>query len=264
MEVRKINCRRILSKSGIYGVDYTINPYVGCEHACIYCYARGFVKEFINPGLKWGEEVIVKENAPAVLARELPHAKRGRVLLSSITDPYQPVEEKFKLSREILRRLLEFQFPVSILTKSPLVKRDLDLISKFKEIEVGFTIITLSEEFRELIEPNAPSIQARLETLRFFKERGIKTYMFVGPILPIVTELYLNELIKEAKEVTDEIIFDKFNFRYNSYLNLKEALNKSDLWWRMEDRFSSTFYRKTKEEVKRICSNYGVKFSFCY
>jgi len=230
----------------------------------VYCYARGFVKDFINPRLKWGEEIIVKENALAALARELPHARRGTILLSSITDPYQPVEEKFKLTRGILKRLLEFQFPVSILTKSPLVRRDFDLISKFKEVEVGFTIITLSEEFRKLIEPNAPSIQSRLEALKFFKENGVSTYMFVGPILPIITELYLDELIKEAKEAADQVIFDKFNFKYGSYSNLKKALRGSELWSKMESRFSNTFYQRTKEEVIKICSRYGVNFNFCY
>lgn len=267
MRIKEILCRRVLNRSGIYGVNYSINPYIGCEHNCAYCYARGFVKKFINQNLKWGEEVLVKINAPKILAKELPKARKGLVLLSSITDPYQPIESSYQLTRKILQRLLSFQYPISILTKSKLVKRDLDIISRFKEAEVGFTIVTLNEEYRKILEPKASKIAERLETLRIFKERGIHTYMFIGPILPVITEKDLEELVREAKEVAKEIIFDKFNFKYESLDTLGRMLKEKapDLWREMLTEFKDrNFPEKMKIRAKELCSKFSVPCSFCY
>ncbi len=267
MRIKEILCKRVLNRSGIYGVNYSINPYIGCEHNCAYCYARGFVKEFINQNLKWGEEVLVKINAPKILARELPKARKGLVLLSSITDPYQPIESRYQLTRRILQRLLSFQYPISILTKSKLVKRDLDIISRFKEAEVGFTIVTLNEEYRRILEPKASKIAERLETLRIFKEEGIHTYMFVGPILPVITERDLEELVREAKEVAKEIIFDKFNFKYKSLDTLGRMLKEKapDLWREMLMEFKDrSFPKKMKIRAKELCLKFSVPCSFCY
>ena len=267
MRIKEIFCKRVLNRSGIYGVNYSINPYIGCEHNCAYCYARGFVKEFINQDLKWGEEVLVKINAPKILAKELPKARKGLVLLSSITDPYQPIESRYQLTRRILQRLLSFQYPISILTKSKLVERDLDIISRFKEAEVGFTIVTLNEEYRRILEPKASKIAERLETLRIFKKEGIHTYMFVGPILPVITEKDLKELVREAKEVAREIIFDKFNFKYKSLDTLGRMLKEKapGLWREMLMEFKDrNFPEKMKIRARELCSKFSVPCSFCY
>jgi len=267
MRIKEILCKRVLNRSGIYGVNYSINPYIGCEHNCAYCYARGFVKEFINQDLKWGEEVLVKINAPKILAKELPKARKGLVLLSSITDPYQPIESRYQLTRRILQRLLSFQYPISILTKSKLVERDLDIISRFKEAEVGFTIVTLNEEYRRILEPKASKIAERLETLRIFKKEGIHTYMFVGPILPVITEKDLKELVREAKEVAREIIFDKFNFKYKSLDTLGRMLKEKapGLWREMLMEFKDrNFPEKMKIRARELCSKFSVPCSFCY
>ena len=267
MRIKEILCKRVLNRSGIYGVNYSINPYIGCEHNCAYCYARGFVKEFINQNLKWGEEVLVKINAPKILARELPKARKGLVLLSSITDPYQPIESRYQLTRRILQRLLSFQYPISILTKSKLVKRDLDIISRFKEAEVGFTIVTLNEEYKKILEPKASKIRERLETLKIFKKEGVHTYMFVGPILPVITEKDLEELVKVAKDVADEIIFDKFNLKYRSFENLSKVLGRKtpELWKEMLQKFmDKNFPTKIKARAKELCSKFSLSCSFCY
>ena len=110
----------------------------------------------------WGSFVDVKINAPAILQREMKKAPRGNIMISSVTDPYQPVEDQYKLIRQCLEVLLAYQFPVSILTKSSLVLRDLDLIKRFKEMEVGITITTDDDKIREIFEPNAPSIETRI------------------------------------------------------------------------------------------------------
>jgi DNA repair photolyase len=193
MLVKGKKARSILSKSGISGIDYCINPYVGCAHGCRYCYAT-FMKRFTGHGEPWGSFVDAKINAPEILQRQMKGAARGNVMISSVTDPYQPVENKYELTRRCLEVLLPYQFPLSILTKSSLVLRDLDLIEQFKEIEVGMTITTDSDKIREFFEPNAPSIETRIHALRELSKKGIKTYAFVGPLLPLHPETFAEKI----------------------------------------------------------------------
>ena len=119
-------CKGILSKSGIAGIDYAVNPYLGCSHACVYCYAR-FMTRFNHAGEEWGTFVDAKVNCVEVLRAEAIKKTRGKVLLSSVTDPYQPLEARYKLSRGAIEELLKHQYPLSVLTKSNLVLRDIDL-----------------------------------------------------------------------------------------------------------------------------------------
>jgi len=125
--IREIKVKSILTRSGIPGYYYCINPYVGCAHGCKYCYAT-FMKRYTGHTETWGNFVDVKTNAPEVLQRQLKRAIRGKVIISSVTDAYQPIEAKYKLTRQCLEVLLQHQFPTDILTKSPLVLRDMDLI----------------------------------------------------------------------------------------------------------------------------------------
>src|SRR3989304_2124443 len=139
--IREIQAKSILTKSGIPGVDYCINPYVGCSHGCRYCYAT-FMKRYTGHTEPWGGFVDVKITAPEILQRQLKRARNGRGMISSVTDAYQHIESKYKPTRQCLEILLQNQSPVDILTKSPLVLRDMDIIKKFKDIEVGITITT--------------------------------------------------------------------------------------------------------------------------
>jgi DNA repair photolyase len=205
--VREIQAKSILSKSGIPGADYCINAYVGCSHACVYCYAT-FMKKYTGHTEPWGTFVDVKVNAAELLRKQLPKAKRGHVMVSSVTDAYQPIEVKYRLTRQCLEILLEHKFPVGILTKSPLVLRDLDIIKKFDEIEVGITITTDDEKMRKIFEPGAPPIEARINTLRRLKEQGVKTYVFVGPLLPMDPEVLSEKIGKYA----DSILLSRMNY----------------------------------------------------
>lgn len=186
--MRRISAKTILTKSGIPGADYCVNPYVGCAHGCKYCYAS-FMKRFTGHSEEWGAFVDAKVNAPDVLRKEVAKAGKGSVILSSVTDPYQPVEARYELTRKCLEVLLGSDCSVSILTKSPLVLRDLSLIRKFRDIEVGITITTDDENMRRAFEPNAPPVMARIQTLRRLCEMGIRTYAFVGPLLPMTPEI---------------------------------------------------------------------------
>ncbi len=209
MHIRAVNVKTVLNKTGIPGYAYCLNPYVGCQHACKYCYATFITERFRPHAEKWGEFVDVKINAPDVLMKELPKARKGIVYLSSVTDPYQPVERKYGLTRKCLELLWSHQFPVSIQTKSPLVLRDLDLIRKFEDIQVGMTVTTDDEHIRKLFEPGAPPILVRISTLQKLRAEGIRTYAFIAPILPLNPKK-LMDLLKE--EVVDCILVDKMNY----------------------------------------------------
>jgi DNA repair photolyase len=185
--VREIECKSILTKSGIEGVDYALNPYVGCAHSCVYCYAS-FMKRFTGHKEEWGAFVDVKVNAAEVLARQMRRVKRGNVVSGTVTDPYQPLEERYGITRACLEVLTDYDFPISILTKSDLVLRDLDLFRRLKDVEVGFTIAALDDEVRRIFEPRSSPVPARLATLAELAEAGIKTWAFCGPLLPFLSD----------------------------------------------------------------------------
>ena len=205
--IREKEVKSILSKSGIPGVDYCLNPYVGCAHGCKYCYAT-FMKRFTGHTEPWGTFVDIKVNAPEVLQRQLKRAARGYVMISSVTDPYQPLEEEYGLTRRCLEILLKHQFPVGILTKSPLVLRDLDLIRQFDDIEVGITITTDDEVIKKIFEPGTPPIAARIQALKELHDRGISTYVFIGPLLPQNPE----SLAEKIGPHVDSVLIDRMNY----------------------------------------------------
>jgi len=166
--------------------------------------------------------VDVKINAPEILQRQLKRARNGRVMISSVTDAYQHIESKYKLTRQCLEILLQNQSPVDILTKSPLVLRDMDIIKKFKDIEVGITITTNDEEIRKVFEPNAPSIIARMRALKTLHDNRIKTYAFIGPALPMNPET----LSEKINTHVDSIIIDRMNYTSKT-LKIYERMNLS-------------------------------------
>ena len=187
MILQEVTCRSILSRSKIPDVEYAVNPYVGCEHGCVYCYAV-FMKRLRHREEAWGHFVDVKVNGPQHLRRELRRAKPGQILLSSVTDPYQPAERTYGITRACLEVLRRVRLPVSILTKSTLVLRDLDLLKEMKEVEVGFTITTLDEDVRILFEPRSSPVEDRFNAIRSLSCEGIPTWIFFGPVLPYFSD----------------------------------------------------------------------------
>jgi len=204
--IKEIKAKSILNKSKIF--DYCLNPYTGCEHNCAYCYARLFMRRYSGHSEPWGEFVDVKVNAPEILRRQLERAKKGTVWISSVCDPYQPLEAKYRLTRRCLEELLKKQFPINIQTKSALVLRDLDLILQFKEREVGFTIATDNDRVAKLFEPRASSVKERLGALDKIHSNGIQTFAFIGPLLPGNPE----KLVEHIKGKTDKVYIDRMNY----------------------------------------------------
>jgi DNA repair photolyase len=207
MKIKEVFAKTILTKTAIPGFDYCINPYVGCWHGCRYCYAS-FMKRFTGHKEPWGEFVDVKVNASGILRRQLQHARPGVAAVGTVTDPYQPPERRYCVTRSILEVLLEKQFPVNVLTRSPLCLRDIDLFKKFRDIRVGISITTHDEKMRKIFEPRAPSIESRVKALTALRCEGIRTYVFIGPMLPLDPE----EMAKRLAGRVDEALIDQLNY----------------------------------------------------
>ena len=239
--VKETQAKSILNKSQIF--DYCVNPYTGCQVNCRYCYGRLFMRRYSGHKEPWGEFVDVKINAPDVLRKQLKRAKRGRVWISSVCDPYQPLESKYQLTRGCLRELLQNQFPVNIQTKSTLVLRDLDLLKVFKDIDVGFTITTNEEKTARFFEPGAAPIAERLNALEKLHSSGIRTFAFIGPLLPGDPE----KLVAELDGLVDRVFIDRMN-----YLNqIKAFYRQLKLEWATQDDFFQEYKGRLISELKK-------------
>jgi len=221
MNITEIKCKTALSESRLPGLDYSLNPYRGCQHSCSYCYVPNILRIKRD---EWGNFVNVKTNIPVILSKELKKKKPGVIALSTVTDPYQPIEKKYKITRYCLEQIIKSDFPVHVQTKSDLVKRDIDLISKLKNCEIMFSIATLNDSERKILEPNASSIQDRLNAMKLFSENNIKTTVFLGPIYPNILKKDIPEFVHTLVEFgAKEIMVDKFNLKPGIFQNLKKT-----------------------------------------
>jgi DNA repair photolyase len=260
MRIREITCKTALSPSALPGLDYSLNPYRGCQHSCAYCYVPNVLKIKRE---NWGNFVDIKINIPVVLSKELKKRKPGVVGISTVTDPYQPTEKKYELTKFCLEQLLRYDFPICIQTKSSLVVRDIDIISKFSNAEVMMSIATLHEHEKQLLEPYSSSIKKRLDTLREYSNIGIKTSVFFGPVYPTT---HLEDIPKIIDAFIDygatEIMIDTFNFKPGIWENMELRLSSNN---KLKDVFkrnlieNDSYNQKLFDTVKHICKKKKVK-----
>jgi DNA repair photolyase len=241
MIVKEIQSKTILSVSKVY--PYVINPYTGCQHNCSYCYAH-FMKRFTGHHEPWGQFVDVKVNAPDLLRLEITRKKRGRVWVSGVCDPYQPLERKYKLTRQCLEILAEHAWPVTVQTRSPLVLRDMDILQKGKDFEVGLSITTADDEIRKLFEPNAPPINERVRALDELHQAGIRTFVMIAPILP-GAECLPGILAGKI----DHILTDRMNYHYADWVYRKYGL---------EDKMTDEYYYGMEQVLSAAFSKLGI------
>jgi len=270
LKVGEIYCRSVLSRSSLYDIDYSINPYVGCEHACVYCYSPFYVGRKFS-GLNWGDYVYVKINAPRILLRELKSNPLGSVLISSITDPYQPLEGKFMVTRRLLELLVKSNLEIYILTKSPLVVRDLDVISMFKNVHVGFSFTNLDESLRVKFEPKAPSVTDRLRALKNICNSGVKSYAFIAPFMPINRDLAYSLMDELSSIGVDYVVVDKFNIHGDphDFINRLTPLFSGELIKQFEEillhRYSYyRYYKSLKDDLIRYAKKINLNLYFSY
>ncbi|MEO5357559.1 MAG: radical SAM protein [Nitrospirae bacterium YQR-1] len=218
-KIEKISAKSALKRSQLKGVDYFLNPYSACANGCRYCdtSSSGY-------GDTWGQGVnIIKVNCAEVLRRELPNAERGLVRISANADPYQPVEGRYKITRSCMEALLPYQFPVELFTKSPLILRDVDVLSRLESLEVGITITTDSDIVRRAFEPKASPIAVRINILKTLHEAGINTCVKIDPMLPMNPE----KLAEKVRPYTNKVIINHSNSVSHKNLSLYKELGYS-------------------------------------
>lgn len=188
------------------GMEFSMNPYQGCEHGCIYCFARN-THEFwgYSAGLDFERKILVKKNAPQLLEEKIKSKnwKAVTIVMSGNTDCYQPCEKQFEITRSCLEIFLKYKHPVSIITKNALVTRDLDILKQLaidNLISVSVSITSLSEKTRQLLEPRTATIKKRLETVKILSENGIPLNVMLAPIIPGINS---HEILPLAKAVAD-------------------------------------------------------------
>lgn len=235
MIIREIQAKSILNKSKIF--EYCLNPYTGCQTSCQYCYARLFMPRYSGHKEPWGEFVDVKVNAVDLLRKQLERAKNGTVWISSVCDPYQSLEAKYRLTRGCLEELLKKQFPVNIQTKSKLALRDLDLFRQFETIDVGFTIATDDDKVAKLFEPQASPVKERIKALETIHDAGIRTFAFIGPLLPGNPEKLVDNLA------------GKVDYVYIDRMNYTNAIRKFYRYHGLEEALKDTFFREYRDRL---------------
>lgn len=204
--IKQINTKSVITKTDIPVCDFAVNPYVGCTHACKYCYAD-FMKRFTGHNEEWGSFLDIKiwseiEKTEKYAGKEL--------FFGTVTDPYNPQEEIYGRTRALLTQLIDSGAKISIQTKSDLVLRDIDLIKRFPDARVGFSINTLDESFREDMD-KAVSIERRLSAMKKLHDEGIRTTCFISPIFPAITDV--KAIIERVKDQCNLIWLENLNLR---------------------------------------------------
>jgi len=188
------------------GLEFSLNPYQGCEHGCVYCYARNSHEYWgFGAGLDFEQKILVKRNAPQLLEAKLRSKswKAAPIVLSGNTDCYQPVERKLEITRQLLQIFLKYRHPVGIITKNSLVQRDLDILQELAKdnlVRVNLSITSLEEKTRQLLEPRTASIKKRLQTLELLSNKGVPVNVMMAPIIPSINSHEILPLVKEISE----------------------------------------------------------------
>lgn len=250
IEVKAIPCKSALSRSTLPGLTYTFNPYVGCQHGCLYCYVPDMLRGRVSSS-EWGREVLVKEGVLDHLRADLKRLRPGVVGVSTVTDPYQPIERSLGITRKALSILRDAGFPVSVQTKSSLVLRDLDIMEG-GNFEVGMTITSMDNAFRRRFEPGAPPPEERAHTLEEASSKGIRTWIFYGPIIPGFNDSpeEIESIAGLAQRTRSRILYDRLNIKPMMLARIGRVLSGDDIASIRHGTLKVTF-RKVEEACKR-------------
>jgi DNA repair photolyase len=221
--VKKASKGKIVSDSGFQGYDVCLNPYIGCQFGCSYCYVRFFVKD---PVESWGNFVRTRDHLPKRLLKETSAVAGKRVVLGTMTDPYQPIERQKRLTRQALQWLIQSgASKVGIFTRSPIVLDDLDLIVQLPRARVHFTIPLVLRAAQILMEPIPVLARARWEVVKKLKASGIKVNVNIAPAIPILSDTLVEETVKMLSELNvDEFFVDSMQAYSESWAATKTAL----------------------------------------
>jgi len=254
---KEISVKDLVTKSNLPASDYVINPYVGCPHGCRYCYAC-FMKRFTNHSEEWGSFIDIKRCDRAISRKKL----QGKsVFLSSVTDCYNPYEEKYGSTRKILEQLVSIDCELNISTKSNLILRDIDLLKQCKNLKVSVSINTLDEQFRKDMD-NASSIAERLNTLKVLHESGVYSVLFMSPIFPGITDF--RKIIESSQAYVDEYWFENLNLRGSYKQDILDYIKKfypqlMELYNNIYLQGNMEYWHDLAVDIEEYCDTHSIK-----
>ena len=256
MQIKEIKAKSIITKSKLPETDYVINPYVGAMQGGNYCYAQ-FMKKFTNHTEPWCQFLDIKINSIDLIPEKSNKYKNKSIGLCSVTDPYLPLEKKYKLTRGILERLIPLEPDIWILTKSDLIIRDIDLLKQFKNCRTAVSLGIMDDSVRKEIEPFASSVQQRINAIKKLKEAGIRTAIFICPIFPELTDW--KAIVEKTKDYVDEFWFDTLNIYPGIYSNIKYWLKNyhPELLKKYEDIYFTQ--KKVCMSLSKDIAKYGIE-----
>ncbi len=258
MVEKEVAVKDLVTKSNLPASDYVINPYVGCPHGCRYCYAC-FMKRFTNHSEEWGSFIDIKRCDKPISKKKL----QGKsVFLSSVTDCYNPFEEKYENTRKILEQLISIDCELNISTKSQLILRDIDLLKQCKNLKVSVSVNTLDEQFKSDMD-RASSIGKRLETIETLHENGIYTVLFMSPIFPGITDY--KEIIVKTHRFVDEYWFENLNLRGSYKQDILSYIKNAypqlvELYDEIYVKGNMGFWNNLSVEIEEYCVEHSIKY----
>ena len=258
MKIQEIQVKSVMTKSNLPVSDFSVNPYVGCTHACKYCYAS-FMKRFTNHLEPWGEFIDVKMWPPI----QHPEKYVGKeAFLGSVTDCYQPCEASYGRTRALLEQLQGSGISISIATKSDLVLRDLDLIRTFPGARVSFSINTLDEDFRREMDRGV-SIERRLAAMKECYDAGVQTTCFISPIFPGITDV--TEIMDAAKDQCNLVWLENLNLRGDYRVRILDWIHEhhpelDGLYQEIYSKRSRAYWTELDEKVREYTAREGMPY----
>lgn len=258
MIIKEIKVKNYLTKSNLPGIDFTINPYIGCSHKCRYCYAS-FMKKITNHSENWGDFIDIKLTEEEI---DLKKIQNKTIFLSSVTDPYLSFEKEYLITRSILEEIKNSNCKLIITTKSSLILRDLDILKQIKNLTVCISINTIDERFKNDMD-KASSIKERINTLKILHENNISTVAFISPIFPYITDI--KDIIESVKDYVDFCWFENLKLRANYKKNILNYIkdNYKELYPKYLDIYfneNMSYFKNLSLVIKDICSKYNIKY----
>ena len=252
--IGEVRTRVALPASRLPGLDYALNPYVGCAHDCLYCYAPYVTK---RPRAEW-TVVLARTDIPQVLAKEIK-GKRGMIGLGTVTDPYQEAERHLLLTRRCLMEMVPHGLSVSVLTKSDLILRDLDLYKELKG-EMGITVTSVNDDISRTLEPGAPLPGRRIAALSRMADQGLNAYALVGPLLPLLTERDVDEMVEALSSTGIKwVMLDRFRPRPGMFDDIARRPGGEGIADRLEKAHRAEDYRGLESLVRRKFTEKGIR-----
>jgi DNA repair photolyase len=258
MKIKEIKTKSIIVKSNLPDADFVTNPYIGCMHGCKYCYAR-FMKRFTGHTEPWGSFIDIKINAPDLIPESTNKYREKSIIIGSVTDAYQPIERKYKITRKILERLIPLQPNLNLITKSDLVVRDIDLFKQFKNCMVALSFSITDEKLRKQVELLSSPAKQKINALKELHKAKIPTALFISPIFPQITDW--EKIINKTQSFVDVYWFENLNlypsikseiFRFlrkntpELVEKYKEIYSKNSNYWNIEENKIIEFCKKNK------------------